>query len=383
EEPPELSETNKNIAPAIERVVHHCLEKNREARFHSASDLAFALEALSGGITISEQTTTAMAPEWERPKRRERLLWLGATALGLALLAALPFVIAYFRIKTPTEGRSVRFFVFPPEKSTLVGGGQHISPDGARLVYVATGAEGKRLLWTRPLDSLTAQPLVGSEDGGNPFWSPDSRSIGFFAGGSKLKKIEITGGPPQTLAEVQGGLGGTWNSEGVIVFARGPTDTLYRVSVTGGSPVQVTTLDQSRKETGHAWPYFLPDGRHFLYLARSAQKENTGIYVGTLDSQDRRLLVNADSSPVYAPPGFLLFLRERTLMAQPFDASKLQLTGEPFPIGEQVGYNPVTGRAMFSASQTGVLVFLSTNAPNTQLAWFDRGGKQLGIVGGP
>lgn len=383
EDPPDLSETNKTIAPGLERVVHHCLEKNPEARFHSASDLAFALEALSSPSTISGQTATTIAPILDQPKKRERLIWIGATALlGLALLAALPFAIAYFRTPPAPGVHATRFFVFPPEKATVAGGGQHISPDGQRMVFRANGADGKALLWTRPLDSLTAQPLAGTEDAGNPFWSPDSRFIGFFTAGSKLKKIEFTGGPTQTLADVRGGGGGTWNRDGVILFAR-TSDGLYRVSATGGAQTPVTTLDESRKETSHVWPYFLPDGRHFLYLARSVQRENTGVYVGALDSKERKLLLNADSSVAYAPPGFLLFLRERTLMAQPFDPNKLQLTGEPFPIAEQVGSNSVTGRAFFSVSETGVLALLSSNAANTQLAWFDRGGKQLASVGMP
>jgi serine/threonine protein kinase len=382
EDPADLSETNKNIAPALERVVHHCLEKNREARFHSASDLAFALEALSGTTSISGQTATVIAPSWEPPKRRERLVWIVATGLlGIALLVAIPFVIAFFRRTPSTEQHATRFLIFPPEKSALIGGGQHISPDGQRMIYVAINNDGKRLLWTRPLDSLTAQPLPGTEDGANPFWSPDGRFIGFFAAGSKLKKIEFTGGPTQTLADVQGSLGGTWNRDGVIVFAKSLGDRLYRVSASGGTPTPVTTLDESRKETAHLWPYFLPDGRHFLYLARSVQRENTGIYVGALDSKEQKLLLNADSSSVYAPPGFLLFVRERTLMAQAFDADRLQLTGEPFSVVEQVGYNSANGRAYFSISQTGVLVFLSSDVPGTQLAWVDRGGKQPATVG--
>ena len=379
EDPPDLSETNKTIAPGLERVVNHCLEKNPEARFHSASDLAFALEALSSPSTTSGQTVTEIAPILDQPKKRERLIWIGATALlGLALLAALPFVIAYFRSTPATEGRTTRFFVFPPEKTTVIGGGQYISPDGQKMVFRGVGPDGKALLWTRPLDSLTAQPLPGTEDAGNPFWSPDSRFIGFFVAASKLKKIEFTGGPAQTLADVRGSAGGTWNRDGVIVFG-GPG--LYRVSATGGTPTPLTTLDESRKETSHVWPYFLPDGRHFLYLARSVQRENTGVFVGALDSKERKFLLNADSSATYAPPGFLLFLRERTLMAQPFDANKLQVAGEPFPIAEQVGSNSVTGRAFFSVSETGVIAFLSTGAANTQLGWFDRGGKQLALVG--
>jgi Tol biopolymer transport system component len=384
EDPADLSETNKNIAPAIERVVHHCLEKNREARFHSASDLAFALEALSGATTISGQTATAIAPAWEQPERRNRRIWIGATLLlGLALLAALPFVAAYFRKPAPAEGHATRFLVFPPEKSTLIGGGQHISPDGLHLIFVASSPDGKRLLWTRPLDSVAAQTLPGTDEGSNPFWSPDSRFVGFFAAGGKLKKVELSGGPAQTLADVLGGGGGTWNRDGVIVFARSFTEGLYRVPATGGPSVPVTTLDESRKETAHVWPCFLPDGRHFLYLARSAQKENTAIYVASLDSKERKLLINADSGPAYAPPGFLLFLRERTLMAQAFNADKLQLTGEAFPIAEHVGFNAVNGRGFFSVSETGVLIFLSSSTANTQLAWFDRGGKQLALVGAP
>ena len=382
EDPPDLSETNKNVAPALERVVHHCLEKNREARFHSASDLAFALEALSGATSISAQTATAIPAVWERPKRRELLLWIPATTiLGLAFLAALPFVIAYFRTSPPAEGHTTRFFVFPPEKSNLIGGGQHISPDGTRLVSVGSTADGKRILWTRPLDSLTAVPLAGTEDASNPFWSPDSRFVGFYAAGLKLKKIDLNGGPAQTLADVQANGGGTWNREGLIIFARSSADRLYRLSANGGPISPVTTLDESRKELAHLWPYFLPDGRHFLYLARSSQRENTGIYVAALDSNERHLLCNADSSPAYAPPGFLIYLRDRTLMAQPLDVNKLQLSGDPFPIAEQVGSNPVTGRAFFSVSQTGVLTFFSSNAPNNQLTWFDRSGKQLSVIG--
>jgi eukaryotic-like serine/threonine-protein kinase len=206
-----------------------------------------------------------------------------------------------------------------------VGGGQHVSPDGLRLVYPVTGPDGRRLLWTRPIDSLTAQPLAGTEEGSNPFWSPDGRFVGFYVGGSKLKKTDINGGPAQMLSDVQVGGGGTWNQDGVILFARNAGDGLYRMSASGGASTRATTLDESRKEITHAWPYFLPDGRHFLYLARSVQRENTGIYVGTLDSSERKLLVNTDSSAAYAPPGFLLFLRERTLMAQAFDAGSLQL----------------------------------------------------------
>jgi Tol biopolymer transport system component len=384
EDPPDLSDTNKSVSPALARLVTHCLEKNPEARFHSARDLAFTLEALSGTNNVSDETATLIAPVRDQPKRRERLLWMGVIAvLTVALVTALPFAIKYFRKSEPAQGQAVRFFVLPSENATLVTGSQQISPDGTKLVYVASGTDGKRAIWTRRLDSLSAELLPGADEPANPFWSPDGRSLGFFAAGSKLAKIELNGGPAQVLTGVQGNAGGTWNQDGVILFTRGLHDGLYRIPATGGSPVPVTTLDESRKETGHAWPYFLPDGQHFLFLARSTQRENTNIYAGSLDSPERKLLINADSNAVYAAPGFLLFRRGQTLMGQQFDASKLELQGEPFLITEQIDYSAGTGRGFFSASQTGALTFVGFNAPNTQLVWFDRGGQQLGQIGSP
>jgi serine/threonine protein kinase len=380
EDPPELSKSNKSVSPALERVVNHCLEKTPAARFHTARDLAFALEAISGSTSVSTQTVTAPAltPGWFSRNR------LSLVLAAVAVLTTIDFAILYFRRPAEPEAQTVRFFVHPPDKGTISGGGgQHISPDGLRLVYPVTGADGRRLLWVRPIDSLTAQPLEGTEDASNPFWSPDSRFIGFYAAGAKLKKVEYTGGPTQVLTDVQVRGGGTWNREGVIVFTKNSGEGLYRISASGGAPIPATTLDESRQEVAHVWPYFLPDGRHFLYLARSGKRENTGIYVGTLDSSERKLLLNTESSVAYAPPGFLLFLRDRTLMAQAFDADTLQLSGEPFPIADQVGENAAIGRAFFSVSQTGVLAFLGASTPNTQLAWFDRTGKQLALVGSP
>jgi serine/threonine protein kinase/Tol biopolymer transport system component len=384
EDPPDLSDTNKSVSPALARLVTHCLEKNPEARFHSARDLAFTLEAFSGTNNGSDGSATLIAPVRKQTKRRERLLWLAiAAVLTIALVAALPFAIKYFRRSAPAQGQAVRFLIFPPEKATLITNSQQISPDGTRLVYVASGADGKRAIWTRRLDSLNAELLTGTEEPASPFWSPDGRSLGFFSAGSKLEKIELNGGPAQVLTGVQGNAGGTWNNEGVILFARSLHDGLYRIPASGGSPTPVTTLDESRKETGHLWPHFLPDGRHFLFLARSTQRENTNIYAGSLDSPERKLLLNVDSNAVYAPPGFLLFRRQEALMGQQFDAEKLELQGEPFPIADRIDYGAATGHGFFSASQTGALTFISTNGLTTQLVWFDRGGKQLAQIDGP
>ena len=388
EDPPELSESNSQINSALERVVMHCLEKNPEQRFQSARDVAFALEPLSGSSS-SRSMTAGLPLTAGRTKNRERLAWIAATAiLLLALIVTLPFVVGYFR-RAPSKVSATRLVIPASEKQSLFG--PSISPDGRRLVYAAS-SDGKLQLWVRSLDSLIAQPLPGTDKialsvtftlARPVFWSPDSRYIGFFAD-SKLKKMEISGGPAQTLADVPTSHGGSWNREGVIVFSPNATSPLYRVSVTGGEATQLTTLDESRQETAHRWPFFLPDGRHFLYLARAVQqRENSAIYVGSLDSKETKRITSADSNVSYAPPGYLLFAREATLMAQPFDADKLEVTGDAFPLVERIRYSYGPGLAEFSVSSDGVLVYITGNPVPSQLTWFDRNGKQLGTVGPP
>jgi eukaryotic-like serine/threonine-protein kinase len=372
EDPPELSESNSQINSALEKVVMHCLEKSPEQRFQSARDVAFALGALSG--LSSSRTMTAALPPTAMPKKRERVAWIVAGVCLLGLLAALPFAIAYSR-RAPVDERVLKFSVLTPEKAALAGT-IALSPDGRRLAFVAS-FEGQNLLWVRSLDSLSAQELPGTEGASSPFWSPDSRFIGFFAKG-KLKKADASGAPPQTLCDVPVSRGGTWNRDGVIVFAPGVPGPLYRVSAAGGEPSPMTALDQSRFETSHRWPYFLPDGRHFLYLVRSDQ---AGVYVGSLDAKETKRLLPTTLNAAYAPPGFLLFLRNDTLMAQPFDADELELSGEPFAVAEGVAYNPGLGRGVFSVSENGVLAYRSGGGQINQPLWFDRGGKQIGSLG--
>src|SRR5215831_6731619 len=375
EDPPELSQTNQQIAPGLERVVDHCLEKNPEERFQSARDLAFALNALSGSSATSGPTATVstFAPHWL--KRRELMAWIVA---GISVVAVLALAVLYFS-RPPTEAHAVRFFFNPPEKNGF--GDFALSPDGLRLAFVATDASGKTLLWVRSLDSTTAQPLPGTDEADDPFWSPDSRSIGFFAGG-KLKKIEASGGPAQTLCNSRGPRGATWNRDGVIVFVPSFNEALYQVSAAGGEPTPVTTLDKSRMETSHRWPHFLPDGHHFLYSVNGGS-ESRGIYVGSLDGKEKRRLLNdVTSDGEYAPPGYLLFRRESALVAQAFDADKLQFTSNAFPIADQVGYDASTFRTFFSISQTGVLAY-DSNSGKTQLAWIDRNGRQLSSLSQP
>ena len=381
EEPPELSETNAKISLPLEKIVRRCLEKKPERRFHSAHDLAFAIESLSGMTTSSGQTETitALTALSTRSRIAKHLPWIVAGVLFIALLAALPFVISSLR-RAPVDMRVTRVSILPPEKSTV--GTLTVSPDGRRLAFIATDATGKTLLWVRPLDSLAAQPLAGTDNAFYPFWSPDSRFIGFFAGG-KLKKIEVTGGPTSTLCNALNGRGGAWNRDNIIVFAPDLRGGLSRVSAAGGEPSPVTTLDASRQESSHRFPQFLPDGRHFLYFARSIQRENNGIYASSLDQPPARRIISTDTNAAYAPPGYLFFTRETALMAQAFDVASLTVTGALFPVAEQVGRTRINNEAYFSISETGVLAYQSSDAAKTQLVWFDRSGKQLGATGPP
>lgn len=322
----------------------------------------------------------ATATRWTR--RREHIAL--AVVSSLLLVSAIALAFLYFRRPPAETPAATRFFIYPPEKTSF-SGTFAVSPDGRRVVLLGI-SEGRPLLWVRALDSLTAQPVAGTEEGIFPFWSPDSRFIGFFSGG-KLKKIDATGGPAQTLCDAPQGAGGAWSRDNVIVFAPNFADALYRVPAAGGAPAPVTALDASRKETAHVRPQFLPDGRHFIYLAPSSQRENSGIFVGSLDSNETKLLVNAYQGAAYAPPGYLLYMRERTLMAQGFDANRVELKGEPFPVAEQVDLLPGAEArlAFFSVSQTGVLVYRSgrSRSLSFQLTWFDRSGKQIGTVGPP
>ena len=309
---------------------------------------------------------------------RFNLPFIGAT---LALAAV---TIFHFSEPAP-DPRTYRSTILPPEKtffSTTVGGHIALSPDGHLLAFVARDSAGRQLLWVRPLNAITGQALNGTEEASFPFWSPDSRFIGFFAGG-KLKKIEASGGPPQTLCDAAAGRGGAWNDKGTIVFCpAGGTFALSRVSAAGGQPVVITKLDSSRNETSHRWPYFLPDGEHFLFATRTtagAASEGDAIFLGSLDTTFiPRIVAHSGSSVDYAN-GHLLFAREQTLMAQPLDTKSLQTTGDAFPIAERVYFESLTGKTSFSVSQNGILAYQSgTGSAGVKILWHDRMGKQTG-----
>ena len=377
-DPPPISALQPVTPPALDRLVKTCLAKDPEDRWQAARDVTRELKWIAEGGSHQATVVTGR-------KTRERLAWPIA-AIIIALLALGTF--AYLR--RPQQTQSVRFLVSPPDTWSLAQqaliGGQGVplplavSPDGRRIAFVATNAEGKTLLWVRSLDTLTAQPLAGTDGGFRPFWSPDSRSLGFVAEG-KLKKIDISGGPPITLCDAPQIRGGTWSRDGVIVFGPTATSGLQKVSAAGGVPTAATVLGQG--EVGHVQPTFLPDGRHFLYRANTTGPgPGWPVYVGSLDSAERKLLLNSDSQNVLYSQGYLLFLRERTLMAQPFDARRLALSGDPFPIAEQIQIQGTPPNGVFSVSENGVLAYQTGTATGgSQLNWFDRTGKQIGMLG--
>jgi Tol biopolymer transport system component len=310
---------------------------------------------------------------------RERLAWSLAGAL-LATTLALGGILAapYFR-EPANQNPQLRFSIHPPDGASF--GTVTLSPDGRQLAFTAA-LNGQSMLWVRPLRSLTPQALPGTEGAAFPFWSPDGRSIGFFALG-RLKRIDVAGGGPQILAEAPGGRGGTWNAAGVIVFSPDRGSGLVRLPATGGPVTPVSTVDQPA-ERGHLWPHFLPDGNHFLYLADSARNEHDNLFVGALASPDRKRILDLVSNATYGRDGYLLFARNRQLVAQVFDPQRLELTGEPFIVADGVLQQwDLDHKTDFSVSDAGILVYRGMRAADTRLVWRDRSGEVSILDGTP
>jgi len=377
EKEPALVTTLRPLTPvALDHAIRECLAKDPNERWQTARDLSHELK------WIGESSSQVGQPRGaeERRTKRERMAWLAGTLL---LVAGLLWVS--YRRPAPAD-RPVWSYILPPEKTAFsnFGGPVAVSPDGRKLAFVARTAEGLDLLWIRALDGPSAQVIAGTEGAFYPFWSPDSQTLGFFAGG-KLKTVSASAGPVLTLCDAPGPRGATWNGNGTILFA--PTrGGIKSVPASGGLPVDVTKLNPSLNQTSHRWPYFLPDGRHFLYLTANftgGPAESASIYLASLDARENKLLFHARSNAAYTP-GYLLFMRQGTLMAQPFDEKRLELKGEAFPIAEHVLYSNLVWWGMFSASANGVLAYMgsATGSPG-QLLWFDLSGKQLHAASEP
>ncbi len=317
---------------------------------------------------ISGKTILASVPHIKLKRRRWRIqmpVINKVTTLSLALTISLLTLLALGLIhfsESPPDSRAYRSTILPPEQtrfSTDFGGNIVLSPDGNSLAFVAIDSAGKSLLWLRPLNSIEARVLSGTEGANFPFWSPESRFIGFFANG-KLKKIDVSGGMPQSLCDASAGRGGTWNKDGIIVFNGYANSPLSLVSASGGKAVTITKLDTSRRELRHRWPCFLPDDQHFLYTSRISQagiSEDDAIFLASLDTTIAPRMVAPASSNIGYANGYLLFARQQTLMAQPFDMKKLQTSGDAFPIAEHIHFHGPSSNASFSVSQSGHLVY--------------------------
>jgi Tol biopolymer transport system component len=375
-DPEPVSGIRTAISPNLEHVISRALSKDPEKRWQSAADIREELEwirssAKANGLTPS--TKPSVQP-WQRG-----LLALSAL---LALLGIGATAIAYWKHPQPQLRRLVAAIPHPDdlpfELTGDIGAPPVISPDGASLVF---GANDQ--IWIRSLESGQAHPLEGTENGSFPFWAPDSRRIGFFSGG-KLRVVDTSGGGPITICDAPNARGGTWNPNGVILLAPNIRNGLFRVPASGGTPVPVTTLDTSKHST-HRWPQFLPDGDHFVYLAanHAGQHEFSGIYVGSLShpGSEGSLLLRTDANAIYAM-GYLLFVRQDDLLAQPFDLRRLQVTGDPIRITEKVLNDQGIWRGVFSASANGDLVYTAgvNSAAEGQLTWFDRNGRILGTL---
>ena len=305
------------------------------------------------------------------------------------LIVTIPLAIALGGWMFSSPGASttpeiLRFTISPPEGTIFSPSASSVavSPNGRFLAFLAYRPSEETRIWVRSLDSLRARELMGTDGALGPFWSPDSRYLGFIAH-DQLKTVSLIGEPPKTLNNLQPGNtpSGTWNREGVILFSNG--NAISRVPATGGTPTSVTAVDEQRGERAHLLPHFLPDGRHFLYVARGAVggSTNSWIVLASLDGSERRPLIRAPSQALYADAGYLLFLENGALLAQPFDVARLRLTGAPLRVSDadQVGFNPSTPRGMFTISDNGLLAYRL--AAERELGWFDREGRPLGSVG--
>jgi hypothetical protein len=396
--PPRLSALTRLSPPALDRIVATCLEKEPDDRYQSARDLLRELRWIAQRPT--EADGPADAGRHTEAPRTWRLPLAGPAGWTVVALLAIALVVTgalggrYLR-ETPPETDPIQFSIAAPENLQFGGpasGGTGgvpqlaVSPDGRQAAFVA-GVQSEYALWVRPIGSLESRPLAGTAGATFPFWSPDSRFVGFFAEG-RLKKVPVSGGPPTILCDAIQGRGGTWNRDNVIVFSPGLGAALQRVSSAGGVPVPVSALDAAYGETGHRWPHFLPDGHHFLFTGITgtccpASKPGR-IKIGSLDSKDIVVLTQAESAAEYAS-GHVVFNRDGTLMAQPFDLRSLRPAGDPFPLSDRVA-SEGSRYASFAISDTGVLAYARGAIGlqgSGQLRWYDRTGKVLGTLGDP
>jgi Tol biopolymer transport system component len=365
---PEWTSLPRDTPPAIRGLIKRCLRKDPAQRMHDIGDVRIEIEDALG-------RTPDEAADDERAERKPLARWIWPTLLGVFVVVAALAAANTFR--SESRAPEMRFEIATPPTGDPAS--IAISPDGRTIVFVGA-TEGAARLFARAVDSTSARALAGTEGATYPFWSPDSRSLAFFADG-KLKRIGIDGGPAQTLANAASQRGGTWNQSGTLLFAPLSTGPLFRVSSSGGEPVAVTRLGPG-EQGSHRFPHFLPDGRHFLYYWFGSPA--SGVYVADLDGHENRRVIDADTAAVYTR-GHVLFGRQGTLFAQDFDPDRLSLSGSPSVVGERVAVDPASfSLGAFAVSSEALIVFRTVGAGRSrQLVWLDRSGRTLEQAGDP
>jgi eukaryotic-like serine/threonine-protein kinase len=374
EREPDWTALPASTPPRLRELLGRCVRKDPKTRLQAIGDARVRIEEMISGATQEAAAVVAIQP---RRQRGARLAWVVAS-LSLAMAAALAIpAMWYFRRAAP-EPLVTRFEIPTPPTSDPVSFA--LSADGRQLAFVAM-AEGTPRIFVRPLDQVTARPLAGTDGARYPFWKPDGREIGFFADG-KLKRIALGSGGVEVVADAPNGRGGTWNSDGVVVFAPTGGGVLMRVmATTRGTPVPVTQLPSG--PGAHRFPQFLSDGRHFLFLGGTPSGESQNMYVGSLEGGEAKRVLAAKSVAVFAPPSSLLWVEEGVLVAQHFDQARAVVSGEPIPVAQDVGLDEGVYRGAFAVSATGVLAHRASHGERRQLTWVDRRGVARGTVGPP
>ena len=377
EREPDLGALPGTTPQRLRELLRRCLEKDARRRLRDIGDARIEIEDVLAVRSSGSARAAAAA-------RSRSAVWLALFGAGVAMAsAALTLLVPRLFDHRPAP-HPTRFSVLAAPGVTLANDGAEcaISPDGRTLAYTAVDTAGTSLIVVRPLESLAARALPGTENGDQPFWSPDSRFVAFFADG-KLKKVPVEGGGPEVLCAANNGRGGSWSPRGVIVFCPAGEGPLYQVSANGGDPQPVTTLDSTRHETAHRFPWFLPDGRHFMFSALPGRQGKNDLEVAVLDSPQRVHLLSTTGGAVYSPPGYLVYWRNQNIAAQRFDPAGLRVIGEPLTLSDVPAASNYSGARIVTASGTGALAYVSGRFANTSMVWVDRAGKRLGAVPAP
>jgi serine/threonine protein kinase len=371
--PRPMTEFSAVTPPLLEALVRGCVAKDPDDRVQTAHDVKLQLTWIAEGSGLDAPGLAVQGA-----KRSRGLAGIMAVLFGVLSLVLI--VRAVLNRPEPDRSVSRLSVVIPSHVRAENAPPEHaISPDGRSIAFVGLDTTGTVRLWLRPFDNLDVEELPGTEGASLPFWSPDSRSVGFFVDG-KLKRCVIAGDRSvQTICDVVSGRGGTWGADGTILFNPASAGPLFRVAATGGTPVQVTALDSANGETAHRFPQFLPDGNHFIYVSLPARDGRFDVRLASLEDPEPRTLVRADGAAVFAPPGYLVFERNEALIAQRLDMKRLEMSGDPFTLSDRPGgdrdYN---GSPAVSASANGMLSYVHGQVDQAVVEWFDRTGTSRG-----